>query len=660
MTSTEQVIFNSRDSFFKTPFGALPSGSEVFIRILIDKTTVFDELNLVIKYDRHDIPAYYRLERQLHTEETDYIEYFTKFNIHDTGLYWYHFELLKNGEIRYVGVDESHKACFQQTPNDWQITVYNRIYNEPSWLHGGVFYHIFVDRFYKGKNETLEKQLRENKVSLLRLDEKSPLKNPFEFQNSGDSKKEIKSKIIRDDWGQLPIWQKEDGEIYNRDFFCGNLQGIIDKLPYLNDLGVTCLYLSPIFESYSNHKYDTGDYSKIDSMFGNEEDFKNLCDKAATLGISVICDGVFSHTGSDSIYFNKYGNYESKGAWNNLDSPYRSWYYFHESNSYESWWGISTLPRINKANPQYTDFVCGENGIVRKWLKLGARGWRLDVADELDTPFLEKLVSAAKEEKKDSVIIGEVWEDASNKIAYNERKNYFEGDKLDSVMNYPFRTGIIDFVRNGNAKSLSNIVESIMENYPPQIINSLMNLVGTHDSIRILTALAGEKLLDDTERDIQATTRLSDSQLEHGLKLMKIASAIQFTLPGVPCIYYGDEVQMEGYKDPFNRQCFPWGHENTDLLNWYRKVISIRKTNEVYKHCGYQTLNNSKGLFAFKRFNNDSPESRTEIITCANCGKETNYMDLQNKMTDLITGECKIGRTPIKPYEVMILSNNCK
>ena len=304
------------------------------------------------------------------------------------------------------------------------------------------------------------------------------------------------------------------------------------------------------------------------------------------------------------------------GAFNHPESPYRNWYFFHEDETYDCWWDFRTLPKVNKHEPSYVEYITGDEGIVRKWLRAGASGWRLDVADELPNSFLDALVSAAKSEKPDSLIIGEVWEDASNKIAYDERKNYFEGNRLDSVMNYPFRTAIIDFVRHGNADQLAQTVESIAENYPPEVMNCLMNVLGTHDSVRIITALAGDEFDIDMPRFIQAKTHLNEEEWTRGIELLKTASLLQMTLPGVPCIYYGDEAGVEGYKDPFNRACYPWGRENAELLDWYRKITSIRASHAVYKQGTYRTIAAADGFYAFERRATDIKT----MMTVANCG----------------------------------------
>ena len=550
------IIFNSRDERFKQPYGAVRAGSEISLSILVHRNVGAKAARVIFLYDRHDGPAVYAMKgRDTQVETDEYETYEASFVVNDTGLYWYHFEIdIDRGVLNVHRNAGSNEAVVSDEPSDWQQTVYSRAYEEPSWIYGGVYYHIFVDRFFHAGPKVCSE-----------------------------------GKTLRDDWGGTPEYLPKDGRILNNDFFGGNLQGIEEKLPYLNDLGVTCLYLSPIFEAYSNHKYDRGNYMKIDPMFGTEENFRSLCEKAGRLGIRVICDGVFAHTGDDSLYFDKYGHYGGHGAWSDPGSEYRGWYCFDPDGGYEKWWGIDTLPRIKKEYSGFWDLITGENGVARHWMKAGASGWRLDVADELPAEFVKQLAEAVHEEKSDTILVGEVWEDASKKSAYGERKNYFEGDKLDSVMNYPFKDAIIDFVRNGNARGMECVVEEIMENYPQEVTNALMNNLGTHDSLRIITALAGRQLDGDASREEQAVTRMSDEEWEHGVRLLKIAVLIQMTLPGVPCVYYGDEAGTEGYADPFNRTCFPWGHENSELTDWYRTLIHIRRAHSVYERGRYRT-----------------------------------------------------------------------
>ena len=633
------IVFDSRNKYFKSPQGAVTADTELAFRLLVSDELHPIAVRLIIRYDRHDLPAVYEMNSGTETAAPtdDYCEYFVTFRVHDTGLYWYHFEVLTDDGILRIGKGTGNRAIVSGEPANWQQTVYRRAYAAPEWIYGGVYYHIFVDRFHK----------------------------------SGRPRLRMEGKTTRHDWGGMPEWKPKKMKILNNDFFGGDLEGIRQKLPYLAELHVTCIYLSPVFEAYSSHKYDTGNYECIDPMFGTEEDFKTLCRTAAEYGIRVICDGVFAHTGSDSKYFDKYGHYAAKaaeaagetavdpselGAYENLASKYRSWYYFHEDGTYDCWWDFRTLPKINKHDPEYIEYMTGEDGIVRKWLRSGASGWRLDVADELPNDFLDALVRAAKKEREDALIVGEVWEDASNKIAYNERKNYFEGYRLDAVMNYPFRTGVVDFVRHGQAEELAQTVESIVENYPPEVLHALMNVLGTHDSVRIITALAGVELGPDPSRDMQAQIRMSDAEWSLGIRRLKIASLLQMTLPGVPCIYYGDEAGTEGYKDPFNRTCYPWGSENRELLDWYRKITAIRASHNVYRQGSYRTIMAGDGFYAFERYA-DGPEGNTfaPIITAANCGEHEHHLVLEGHWTDLLTELTYDGTVTLSPGDAMLL-----
>ena len=646
-----EVIYNSRDEYFKTPLGAVTADTELTYRIKVASDPDPVAVRMIVRYDRHDTPAVYEMNRVAadNSASDGFNTYAVSFTIHDTGLYWYHFEIETAdgpdpddlGGLLLVGRDGSNRAGIATSPDflaTWQQTVYHRKYYTPDWIYGGIYYHVFVDRFCK-----------------------SDRAHPGGDCNNG--------RTYHENWDDMPDWEPVNGIVYNNDFFGGDLNGVRQKLPYLASLNVKCIYLSPIFEAYSSHKYDTGDYERIDPSFGSEEDFSALCKEAAELGIRVICDGVFAHTGSDSRYFDKYEHYAKRaadagdkivpGAYGHPESPYRSWYFFHDEDSYDCWWDFRTLPKVNKRDPSYIEYITGENGIVRKWIRVGASGWRLDVADELPNDFLDSLVSAAKAERPDSIIIGEVWEDASNKTAYDERKNYFEGSRLDSVMNYPFRTAIIEFVRRGNAEGLAQTVESIAENYPPDVLHCLMNVLGTHDSVRIITALAGEELDPDTPRFVQSGTHLTEEEWARGIELLKTASLLQMTLPGVPCIYYGDEAGVEGYKDPFNRTCYPWGRENTELLDWYRNITAIRASHTVYRKGAYRTIAASDGFFAFERTPVDAALARTDaaqpIITAANCGGNSQTLHLDGTWRDLLTDTLHEGAASLQPGDRMLL-----
>ena len=348
-------------------------------------------------------------------------------------------------------------------------------------------------------------------------------------------------------------------------------------MDYIASLGTTILYLNPISKSFSSHRYDTGDYKTPDPMLGTEADFQALCRAAHSRGIRVILDGVYSHTGSNSLYFDREWTFGGNGAYCRTDSPYSSWYtFYHWPDSYNSWWGFDTLPTVNKMDDGFLDYIIrDEDSVVAHWLRLGADGFRLDVADELPDAFIALLKERIRQIRPDALLMGEVWEDASNKVAYDVRRRYFVDGELDSVMNYPFRTAIVNFMRGRDSgPELKNTVMSIVENYPPQVVACNMNLLGTHDTPRILTALVDDF---DGSREEKAARHLTKNQMEVARDRLQMAVFLQFTLPGCPSVYYGDEALMEGYKDPFNRRTYPWGREDKEILGFFRHLGRLRR-----------------------------------------------------------------------------------
>ncbi|HPE95663.1 MAG TPA: glycoside hydrolase family 13 protein [Bacillota bacterium] len=422
-----------------------------------------------------------------------------------------------------------------------QFLVYYNAYPKPSFGTDGVIYHVFVDRFFRGDGKTVPRN---------------------------DS-------VYAESWDKTPLDypEKPGAFIKNNNFYGGNLWGVAQKLDYIASLGTTVIYLSPVFEAYSNHKYDTGDYMKTDAAFGGDEALENLIEKAKEYKISIILDGVFNHTGDNSIYFDKYGVYGGHGAYSDPNSAYREWYTFeHWPDSYDCWWGIKVLPKV-KSCASYESFICGE--VLPKYLGMGAAGFRLDVVDELDAPFVEAITKTVKQSS--GYVLGEVWEDASNKIAYSSRKEYFLGKQLDGVMNYPLREGIIDFLVWKNSVLLKSTLKTLMLHYPPQCLAYSMALLGTHDTERILTVLAGEYAGEHTNAELFAM-RMTTHEYEFGRELLLSAFTLLFTLVGIPGIYYGDEVGMQGYRDPFNRRPFPWGHEDTKILEHVRALGALRRS----------------------------------------------------------------------------------
>lgn len=431
------------------------------------------------------------------------------------------------------------------TPRAWQITVYDPEYATPDWMHTGVMYQIFPDRFYK----------------------------------EGDFLQHREECFYHEKWDDDPILMPEGGDDNcARDFFGGNLKGIEKKLPYLRDLGVTVLYLNPVFQARSNHRYDTADYEKIDPLLGTNEDFSSLCRAAKAMGIRIMLDGVFSHTGEDSVYFNRYGRFPSVGACQSTHSKYYPWYKFiRYPDVYAAWWGFHTLPELDKHNKTYQEFMFKKDGVVRQWVQRGSSGWRLDVADELPMEFLRKLRRAAKQQDPDAVVLGEVWEDASHKVAYGEMRCYCQGDTLDSVMNYPLREAAIDFFTGKiNAGALKRLIQCQQENYPIPFYYSLMNLAGSHDRARILNMLAG-KTFENYPPMHRRGQKLSQAEYDKACAKFVELTRLLCALPGIPCVYYGDEAGLQGSSDPFCRGTYPWGHENQVLLEKIKALLWQRR-----------------------------------------------------------------------------------
>ncbi|MFQ7027063.1 MAG: glycoside hydrolase family 13 protein [Acutalibacteraceae bacterium] len=547
-------MFHSRNPIYRNPTGAVQAHTNIHFKLLVPREFRCSAARLMVGEEfTKQVKTLGLFWCGMNGEDHEWWE--CDFTPEQSGLYFYRFEIdTWRGTLGITsrfggesGIDEfgaPEGEC-------WQLTVFESQYQIPDWLSGGIMYQIFPDRFYR----------------------------------SGTTKYNVpQDRYLHQRWGAQPEWRpNHQGEITNSDYFGGDLEGIIQKLDYLQSLGITCIYLNPIFEAHSNHRYDTADYTKVDPLLGSKEDFKRLCKEANKRGIHIMLDGVFNHTGSDSIYFNRKGRYQTLGAYQSQESPYYDWYQFYQwPEQYACWWNFETLPNVNEANETYNAYINGTDGVIQTWLKAGADGWRLDVADELPDLFLDDITKAAKQVKPTSMILGEVWEDASNKMAYGQRRRYLLGKQLDSVMNYPFREAIIGFLTGKNPAEMMELIMTVLEHYPPGAIHLLMNHIGTHDTERILTVLGGEPL-NGRDREWQSRTKLSQEQRSRGLALLKLASLMQYTLPGIPCVYYGDEAGMEGYRDPFNRGCFPWGHEDAELVNWYRSLGKIRHSCEVLK-----------------------------------------------------------------------------
>lgn len=571
------LIHDSHSCHFRSPFGAVSCGSAVVLTLVVAQNIKPNKVQLYCwqSQDRRKV-----IDMTFRGNKKGYSIYRSTVKAPaDPGWLWYYFVIEKDGQTSYYGnhtrLGGMGSVSHEPLP-PWQITVFAQGATTPSWFKDTIMYQIFVDRFYNG--------------------------NP-----GGAIVHAPKGSMIHAHWDNNPVYVRDmkDGSILAYDFFGGNLAGVMDKLPYLKEMGVGVIYFNPVFEAASNHKYDTADYKQIDPIFGDNELFRHLCAKAKELGISVILDGVFSHTGSDSIYFNREGNYSTVGAYQSKSSPYYSWYRFHNwPDHYESWWGIDTLPNVEELNPDYQKFIIdGENSVIKHWADLGVKGWRLDVADELPDQFIQKLHSTLKDIDAESILIGEVWEDASHKEAYGILRPYFQGAELDAVMNYPFRQIVLDFLQGRKTShQINQALMSLKENYPEHNFYACMNLLGSHDVPRILTLLGDDQYGTDLSPRQLAAKRLDERQRLIGIAKLKAAVLWQMTFPGVPCIYYGDEAGVEGYTDPLNRRTYPWGKENEELLLWHKQLTALRNTYPVLRTGDWFPLDTEDDILAYVRF----------------------------------------------------------
>ncbi len=560
-----RILYDSKKLQFKDPFGTLSVGQECSLHIHVPHDVGAVNVTCVLRPDDGQSPVTVNMEC---TDTLGAYDIFSgSFSLDRPALYFYHFIIAKpNGSFRLFKYGDDTNM---EDGDLWQLTCTPQDFTTPDWAKGAVIYQIFPDRFHRSGQCDLTGKLE-----------------PY---------------TIHQTWDEEVQWQPTaEGLVLNNDFYGGNFQGITEKMDYIAALGTTILYLNPISKSFSSHRYDTGDYKTPDPMLGTLEDFRKLCDAAHQRGIKVILDGVYSHTGSNSLYFNKNQTFPSVGAYHSEKSPFYSWYTFYNyPNSYHCWWNFDTLPTVKKMDPAFVEYIItGEDSVVAHWLNQGCDGFRLDVADELPNEFMDLLKKRIRQIRPDALLLGEVWEDASNKEAYGVRRRYFVDGTLDSVMNYPFRTAIIHYLKGiDDGRNLKNTVMTILENYPPQVVSCNMNLLGTHDTPRILTALVDDF---DGSRQEKAARRLPHDMKRLSMARLYLATVLQYTLPGSPSLYYGDEAGMEGYKDPFNRRTYPWGKENRELLRHFQTLGKLKKLPAL--SCGStEFIDADAGKVAFRR-----------------------------------------------------------
>ena len=573
---------DSRQLRYRFPFGAVTEGERITLNIDCGADVRNAKLRIWTE----------GRERIEHGVRTDAGFGFT-FYAGTSGLEWYYF-LLDTDEGGYILGSESPLGCggsriFTHDPNSWQITVYEREFETPKAAEGATAYQIFPDRFNRIGRGGLARTERREELGW--------------------------TTVKHEDWNEEVLWTPLPGQKdYDPcDFYGGDFEGIEAKLDYLQSIGVTLIYMNPVFEAQSNHRYNTGDYHRTDDMLGGEEGLKKLIRAAKARGIGIMLDGVFSHTGDESVYFNRKGNYPGLGAYQGEGSAYYDWYEFSRfPDKYGCWWGFKSLPEVNETNRGYMAFVAG---VIDHYAKLGIESWRLDVADELPDEFIAFLRRELKARAKDGILIGEVWEDASCKEAYGEHRQYLMGQELDSTMNYPLRTAILDFLLRGDGAAFRRRLLELLEHTPRPCWDVMMNLLSSHDVPRAITVLGGTPM-EHRDRDWQrAHNTLTVAQYYRGRQLFMLGTLMTMTLPGMPCIYYGDEAGLVGYADPFNRGTYPWGREDTGLRECIRQMAGLRNGHSALSTGGLEPLACAAGMAAWRR-----KDENGSFVICVNPG----------------------------------------
>jgi cyclomaltodextrinase len=444
----------------------------------------------------------------------------------------YHF-LLADGtkiqEHRQVeGVDEPLFGVWEY--QDYRIAVYTPTGNPPDWVAGQVAYQIFPDRFAQGDPASLAKGTR----------------TTYQYE------------ALLKEWTDLPEVPPK-----SRDFFGGDLRGVINRLDYIRELGITCIYFTPIFESPTNHRYDASDYFKIDSRLGTEADLRELIEKAGAMGIRVLLDGVFNHCSQDSVYF--------RAARADKLSPYYRWFTFKEwPDKWEGWLGVVNMPEFVEC-PEVEEFFFGKGGVAQHWLGYGTGGWRTDVTPWITDEWWRRFRSAVRQSFPEAYLIAEDWGDATHRLL---------GDSFDATMNYRFGYSVGGWA-GGKLSSLelSDRLETLRRDTPPAQFRAQLNLLGSHDTVRLLTKLEGNR------------------------EQVKLAVSFMLAYPGVPMVYYGDEVGIEGTFAEDSRRPFPWDSldKKPDLLGFFRKAINTRQSSPALKYGDVSTLYTDSDAFALLR-----------------------------------------------------------
>ena len=642
----DMLYHNTWESLYKYPFGAVEEGTDVTVRMHAQKGDL-QYARVLVRNTNTNRSDLYNMEKvstiTVDEEEVDIWE--ATFTPDEIGVYGYKF-IAGDGDTAKYYVEDGYEGKTGTVGDKnglfFQLTVYDKDYQTPDWMKEAVVYQIFPDRFNNGNTS--------NDDAKTNARGEEPIEVPESWNSLPDNPRLGEKNMSDIDGGY-----SGDG-IWSNDFFGGDIKGIQEKLDYLQGLGVNTLYLNPISMAASNHKYDATDYKSLDPMFGTEEEFKSFTKELKSRGMHLIVDGVFNHVGDDSIYFDRYGKYDTVGAYEYWEYVYdkmnneglteetamtkaddyfvksgqvfseEKWHlWFNIKNSkvdvgttnerydYQGWWGYDSLPEfksltkdeaielglasasdefVNKSsewnNKELVDYIYkDEDSVAKQWIDWGADGWRLDVANEVDTVFWNDFREVMKEHNEDTLILGEIWDDASK---------YFVGDQYDSVMNYRIRAALIDYLKNGNATRLNDTLMAVYEDYPEEAFYALMNLMGSHDVARAIYVLGGG--VDSEER-----AEFSDYDKALGKQRLKLAALFEFGYAGAPTIYYGDEAGVTGSKDPDCRRTYPWGNEDESLVSFYESIGSVRENNkELFSYGDLTTLyTGAEGVYVYGR-----------------------------------------------------------
>jgi len=548
--------------------------------------------------------------------------------LEDYPLYQYYFSFEANGKFQYYkkqntsgDANITREECFKMSVN----------FNVPEWAKGCVAYQIFPDRFCRGKE----------------------IKEP------------MPRRILHESWDEKPIIGPNEEGLHNIDFFGGDFVGIKEKVPYLADLGIDLVYLNPIVTSQSNHRYDAGDYLVPDPYLGTEEELKDMIREFHKYKIKVVFDGVFNHTGNDSVYFNQYGSYDSCGAYHNPESPYSSFYLKDKDGKYKYWWDFLNLPVCDKSDPEYRNFIFGEGGVIDKWCEWGIDGLRLDVVDELPNDFTMGLWEAMQRNlPNDFIIFGEIWENAMRK----ERNFIKSGKEIHAPMNYFLMESMFRYYMYGDIFRLDENQTQILEEYPTETILTLMNSTSTHDMSRPVEIYGCKKLFDyyaehawdidwqgmsEKERyEWLKNHQMTPEEYEHG----KIKEKSHFTAlafwPGIFTIYYGDEVGMPGIGNLLNRGTYPWGKEDHDMLEFFKKLIKSRKSEEFLRKADIRIKQINYEQYIYERYD----ENESILVVASRVGRETQLnipQEYENAKIVFSTEGSNI--TALAPYGAIVL-----